>query len=227
MIRTLGAYIIHYGKEYLAESIASLYPVCDEIAIFYTATPSHGHRGELKNPDTEAELRAICEQNDPNNKIRWKTGWYSFEGQHRAAYESYAKAAEFDVIVVSDYDEIWDAPSLKKAIQEASQRPERRFRVPFIHFWQGRDLVCRDGSQPERIINMNGEGDGYLELDVPVHHYGYAISDEMMKYKWSIHGHKEELRPNWLEEKWLARATEDVHPTNYNFWNAEPYKKDV
>jgi hypothetical protein len=48
-----------------------------------------------------------------------------------------------------------------------------------------------------------------------------------MNYKWLIHGHKGELRPNWHQQKfrnWHPGMT-DVHPTNDDFWDPVPYDK--
>jgi len=66
----------------------------------------------------------------------------------------------------------------------------------------------------------------------PIYHFGYAVTDETMAYKWRIHGHKDELRPGWLDGKWQAWPPEDdCHPTNgrktdgTGWWNPEPFDK--
>lgn len=65
-----------------------------------------------------------------------------------------------------------------------------------------------------------------MPLSVPVYHFGYAIPDKLMRYKWLIHGHKDELRPGWFEAVWQADRRTDVHPTcELDFWTPEPFSK--
>ena len=192
--------------------------------IFYTQTPSYGHREEgVTCPETEAELQKAY--NDPQGKIIWKKGWYGNESQHRNTAEEFAQAMGYDILFALDYDEIWIGEELKKAIEYVSTSPIRVFRVPMIHFWRSFSKVCRDLCQPVRFTKFSGEGEGYCPLDKPVFHFGYAIPDKMLKYKWTCHGHKDELRKDWIGEKWETNAQEDVHPTNLNFWNAEDFDK--
>jgi len=48
-----------------------------------------------------------------------------------------------------------------------------------------------------------------------------------MRYKLDIHGHKSELRPNWLEEKWLnwKEGISDLHPVSIGLWSTETFDK--
>jgi hypothetical protein len=226
-MKTVACYALHYGKEYLEYSIRSIYDYVDTIAVFYTNQPSYGHRGELTCPEAEGDIWEITKENDPDSKIKFIRGFWPTEGDHRRAYERWAEDNGFECVLVVDYDEVWDGETLEQALQFVSQSPRQRFLVPMIHLWQGFDLVCRDLNQPQRFYKPLGTGTEYVPLKNPVWHFGYAISDKLMTYKWSIHGHQTELRPGWLQDKWLARATEDIHPTNtQGFWNAEPYDKE-
>jgi len=50
-----------------------------------------------------------------------------------------------------------------------------------------------------------------------------------MQYKMSIHGHKNEFRPNWFAEKFMAwkPGMTDVHPTSVDVWTPELYDKSL
>lgn len=222
----MAAIICHYGAEYLPYAIQSLYDAVDQIHLWYTRDPSFGRTSDRPCPETEVELYAAAKQYDPDRKVVWHRGIYYTEGDHRRIYEKFAADMGFHIVVVCDTDEVWDTESLKKALPEVLASPRQRFRVPMVHLWQDFDAVCKDLAQPVRFYKPDGEGEGYVPLDKAVWHFGYAIDDDLMAYKWSgIHGHQDELREGWMENTWLARKTEDVHPANLNFWDAVPYDK--
>lgn len=230
-MKTLAYYALHYGTEYLEYSLESIYPYVDHIVILYTPTPSYGYQTDLINPDSEASLKACCERF--KDKIEWKQVWASTEGQHRKIIENYAERAEYDIVLAVDADEVWDGHSLAQAIEQVKNSPQKFYRVPFIHLWKDFNHVCTDPAQPMRFIKMNGSeaaGDGYIQCDKPVYHFGYAISDELMQYKWGIHGHKAELRSGWMDTVWKTGGhleEPSVHPANgQTFWIAEKYDKE-
>lgn len=233
MDKVLAYYPLHYGKRYFARSLASIYDCVDKIIILYTANPSYGFKDtEMANPDTEEALKECAKPF--MEKIEWRTVWADSEGQHRRVAEDLAETLEYPIILAVDSDEIWDKASLQEAISWVSEHQNRNYRVPFVHYFRDEHHVCTDQAQPHRLTKTNGVvslGDSYIPLSKPVKHYGYAISDELMKYKWQIHGHKNELRPEWLEEVWLSRSDnhpDGVHPTNREgFWVPKKVSKDV
>jgi hypothetical protein len=91
-----------------------------------------------------------------------------------------------------------------------------------VHFWRSFNWACYDDGWPVRIIDLRYEnGVNYIPHDLGrVYHFGYAVTNQVMKYKWQIHGHKNELRPDWFMEKWHRWPPQlDCHPTNDNhFW---------
>jgi hypothetical protein len=102
--------------------------------------------------------------------------------------------------------------------------------INFVHFWRSFDYICRDNNWPVRIIDLrHNDGVGYIPKELgDIYHFGYATTDEIMQYKWQIHGHKNELRPDWWQ-KWDAgiNAT-DCHPTNAdNWWMPELFYKQT
>ncbi len=208
-------YILHYGKEYLHESMKSVYPFVDKIFILYTDLPSHGTISNLQNPDSREELKA--QVFDPKHKVTWIDGRWPNETKHRNAAMDLCKQHGAEIVLVCDYDEVW-VGDVSEMIHQARLQGKFEYRIRMRHIWQ-KEWVCDDVHRQGRIYNLNGEGIEYMQDEVSILHYGYSISDELMKYKLSIHGHKSELREGWFEDTWMARKTKDCHPVCIDFWN--------
>ncbi len=217
---------IHYGKDYLEYAIKSIINHVDRLVIFYTNKPSYGYGTNDQCPDAEAELFDIIHNCKVENKLAIIRGAWNNEGEHRQAAEEWAKLNDYDILMACDYDEIWDEGELKKAIDYVKNTNYRNYLVHMRHFWRSFSKVCNDPCLPVRFIKFKGDETGIIP-DVTVNHFGYAIPDALMKYKWQIHGHKAELRSDWLENMWdkFPEVLKDLHPTNLNFWNAEDYDK--
>ncbi len=62
---------------------------------------------------------------------------------------------------------------------------------------------------------------------------GYCISNEMMEYKISCHGHKNDFNNNqrWHEHKWLnykKGETKFLHPATEAYWQeTQPFDKNT
>lgn len=215
------AYIpLHYGAEYLAASIQSYNDLVDEIFILYTSTPSYGHTTGIECPESEWKLRDIA--NSVSSKISWVNISAISEAEHRDMMWYHTR--EYDVVVATDYDEIWLGESLQRAIKEAYDQPFKRYRIDgFINFWKSFDKVCLDGFRPVRIYKHSGVGES--ELKATVYHFGYAIAIKTMIYKWAIHGHKYELRPDWIEDVYMSDKETDLHPVSISLWNSQSFDK--
>lgn len=226
----IAYYALHYGKEYLAHSVRSVQDSVDEIHMLYTFQPSFGVPTSAKNPDSLDELKREAGR-FANKPIVWHTVNCRREGEHRDSIIEIARSRGASVIAVVDADEIWDPSALTASLDFVEKTPKPgvgRYRASFIHFWRSFSHVCRDPLMPERVIDLRswmGTID-YLPSEVqtsPVLHFGYAQSETLMRYKWMIHGHQNDLRSGWVEKfmSWLPGQT-NVHPTNENFWNPEP-----
>lgn len=223
----IAYYTLHYGKEYLAWSIRSIQDAVDEIHMLYTKTPSFGHGTSLVCPDTEEELRFEAAR-FANKPIIWHTGAWGNEGQHRNEIHRIATERKAELILTVDADELWDTETAKSALQSVwNQNGAGATLVRFVHFWRSLDYVCYDAAMPERIrdIRYSPQNKWYLDKqEFPVLHFGYAQSEKLMNYKWNIHGHQNELRPDWMANKFLPwqPGIDDVHPTCTNgFWNPQ------
>jgi len=110
------------------------------------------------------------------------------------------------LVLVLDYDEVWPIETLSAVLNHVYQaNSARNWLLNFsAHFWRSFSWACHDENWPVRIIDTrHDKGIGYIPTELgPVYHFGYCVSDAIMRYKWQCHGHKDELRPNWFEEKW-------------------------
>jgi len=227
--------ILHYGKDYLSYALQSVYHSVDTCHIFYTPSPSHGHTTDTPPIETKEELQAAAYTYDPDQKVKWYDMLGSRqEGSQRDLALQTVQAAGADLVVVVDCDEVWDREVLESFLTRVWEKGVARNNlVNMIHFWRSFNWACFDEGWPVRIIDLRYSGSNeYLPAQLGrVFHFGYAVTDRVMRYKWLIHGHKNELRPKWLNEKWLGWIPDtpawDCHPTNgEGFWNAERFDKE-
>lgn len=230
-MKTIAYYALHYGKEYLAHSVRSVQDAVDEVHVLYSPGPSFGHAGTgAANPDTPEELRreAVRFATKP---VVWHAGAWGSEGAHRGAAVALAREVGAGLAVAVDADELWDPWTLRECLAWVAANPRpgvRRYRARFLHFWRSLGWVCRDAAMPERVVDLRADGDAVdglpAEVQVrPVYHAGYAQSEALTAYKWTIHGHQAELRPGWLDRFRAWRPGDgDAHPTNVDFWHPEP-----
>lgn len=208
-----------YGTEYLRWAIRSIIPFVDEYHVLYAAQGSYGHRTNEPCPDSRNDLLRIARE-AAGHKLFWHDGEWHNEGQHRSAIHRVAPDA--DIIVSLDCDEIWQPGLIQQAINAAVQGTVRRWRIPFRHYWRSfYRCVLHDPSYPERVYNTHFQDD-VEQLDTPlaVNHMGYAIRPELMRWKWLIHGHKNELRKDcdWFQSRFMANAQQDCHPVGSQYW---------
>lgn len=228
-MKVVAYYALHYGSEWLKWSLRSIRNHVDEIIIVYTPGPSFGHGTKAVCPDSRAELMFIVEPFD----VLWseisRSHW---EGNHRDAAVEMCIEEGADIIMPVDHDELWDPVMLSKSLEFVMGSSQKYFLVHMQHYWRSVGYVCYDDAAPQRFIKAKETRTGavtYIPREFGnVHHYGYAQSVELMRYKWLIHGHLGELRPNWLDEIFIPwqPGMKDVHPTNEkNFWDPVPFDK--
>lgn len=214
--------IVHYGRDYLSYALRSVYHSVDQLHVIYTPHPSHGHNVDVVCPDSREDLLQAAFSYDPDNKIAWYDidhVWH--EGPQRDLAVRICQQDGAELVLVVDCDEVWHKEILDKAIALAWEKnTSRNWLINFVHFWRSFDYVCKDNNWPVRIIDLRQvEGTGYVPREFgDIYHFGYAVRDEIMRYKWRIHGHKNEMRPDWWHkwEQWPPAM--DCHPTNDNNW---------
>lgn len=225
-MKVVGFTALHYGRDYLAYAIRSIIDHIDEYHVAYTAIGSHGHRTDVKCPETRDELYAIASA-VAGSKLRWHDGEWSYEGAQRDSIHQYAPDA--DVILVLDSDEIWGEGLAESVLSAAYQGIAPKItRVGIIHYWRSfYRAVLHDPANPVRMIYPKAHGgEGTLDLRHKfqvINHMGYAQRPEIVEYKILTHGHKNEWRHDvdWFKDRYMANAQTDTHPVGSEYWNPE------
>lgn len=235
--KTLGYMPLHYGGSYFRESLMSVIDVCDKFVILYSAKPSYGHGTTVECPETEQELLDIALE-VCGDKLIWHNHQFGNEGEHRGYIHTWAK--DFSLILAVDSDEIFHTEELKKALKTAYEGDKRYYGIGrnedgsggYYNLWRSFNFACQDGFTPVRITNLKNEsGEGVVNCTI--YHFSCAQSEEIMRYKLLIHGHKDEIRPDWFEKVYLAwtpetPATPDgLHLVAKGLWQATAFSKET
>lgn len=217
--------IAHYGADYAGFALRSVYDLVDEINVVYTPTASHGHPTTLPCPDSREDMRAACMIGP---KVKWHDAPFRYEGPQRDYALSLCTG---DLALVLDCDEIWHQEILEQALRMAWDGSCQTWRLNFRTPWRSFNWLCTDNMWPDRIHDKRGFGHeqyGYLPKDWSIYHMGYAVTDKIMSYKMSVHGHLSEWLPGWYEEKWNAwPPVDDCHPTCERTWYPKPFDREL
>lgn len=216
---------IHYGAEYLEAAIKSIHPFVDKIVMLYTERPSYGFDTARQCPEKERDLRWLAENS--SDKVEWVQVKVGNEGHHRGMIMNYAQ--EYDGILAFDADEVFDPVDLPVAIEQCLKSDKRYIGFAgYINFWKSFNYACYDGFTPIRFTNVRNQG-GTGTVNCKVYHFSTAQKMEIMEYKLLIHGHKAEIRPNWLEDVYKAWSQEnkfgDLHLVAHGIWDASLFDK--
>lgn len=230
-MKVLGFMPIHYGKEYLKQSLLSIVNHCEKVVVAYTQQGSHGYASNETCPDTKEEIYNIASE-VLGNKLIWREGVYSAENQHRAVAREYASG--YDLILSIDADEVFESSELTTALEYAYNNNQRYYGIKgYINFWRSFNWACYDGFRPIRIENLNAQNNlQNLECPLTIYHFSTAQSESIMRYKYKVFGHASEIKSDWLDEIHYGWNPEyanfgDLHPVSIDLWNAVPFNKDL
>lgn len=231
-MKTLAYIILHYGKDYLPYAIESIYPCVDEILILYTPNPSHGSSTNLTCPDSKQDLLVSLDGIDHQNKISWVEGNWNAENQHRNYAHDYARKSGFDMLLLLDFDEVWDTKLCKELIQLTYERKANKCLIWMRHLWRSFNYICDDGMRQERIYYLGSDKGDLIYAPQPVNqvwHFGYARKPIDIEYKISIHGHSGEWlqsKRGWFDSKYMPwPPVSNVHPACADTWTPMPFDK--
>ena len=224
------AYVpIFYGLEYLEQTIKSLHDHVDKIVCLYTSKPSYGFDSVIKCPESEGDLRDLAHAS--SNKIHWKKINARNEGQHRNFAFNFSSG--FDIMLTCDTDEIMEPNSLDSVIKRASETDSRYIGIDgFVNFWRDFDHIVVDWFHPVRFHNLRSRNMTQQDIKGTIYHMGYAQSEAIMRYKFEVHGHKNEIQKNYLDSKFypwtgIGCGVEWLHPASTTIWqDAEKYDKN-
>lgn len=231
MAKTLGMCALHYGQEYLSEAIKSIDPYVDKIIILYSSKPSYGFGTSMECPESESDLQTTAF--NASSKIEWHNVSAYNEGSHRGLIYKFAEQGKYDGILVFDADEIMGDLTEILPLCFASKKRHIGF-SGYVNFWRSFNFACFDGFTPIRYINLNNnDANGCDVVPATVYHFSCAQKMEIMRYKLEIHGHKNELRKNWLTDIYEAWTPENnfgnLHLVSYipALWNAVPFDRET
>lgn len=221
--RVAAIICLHFGKDFIAHAMRSVADVADEYIVQYSPIANHGvYNPALVCPETREELQEIAFDTIPYPRLRWFTydQWYGEGVQFSAAWPH----TTADVIVKLDADELWSPGLLSDAIAHGIEQQTREIRVPLRHYWRSfYKAFTGDPAAPGRIYLREFEtGETtytpYYERD-RIHHFGYAQTLDLMRYKMATHGHSREFtNPNWFEEVYAANRQYNCHPCEHSYW---------
>lgn len=234
-MRILGFVPIHYGVEYLPLCLSVLNEFCDMVYVSYTSEPSHGSQAiaggkKVTCPDTKEQIRAIS-QDVLGNKLIWEEfKSFACESHHRNTV--FKHSAGYDVVVSADSDEVFDKDTFMDGVKMAFESPHRyNGTMNFINFWRSFNYIVKDGFSPIRFTNLHRSGGVGHGLPAKIYHFGTCQRRDIMEYKYLCHGHKSELRSDWLSQvyyKWTEdNQIENLHPVANGIWKAEKIDKDL
>lgn len=185
---------LFYGGEYLDAAIKSAEPFCEKIIVLYTSQPSYGYGTNIACPESEPELMNIAYS--ASKKVEWHNITASGEGHHRGLIFRFADQGGYDGILTFDADEVFG--DLTEWIPKFIESKARNIGFTgYVNFFKSFNDACYDSFAPIRYINLHNK-DGQENFPVPVYHFGCAQRMPIMEYKLLIHGHRDEIRNNWL-----------------------------
>lgn len=223
--------MLHYGAEYLPHALQAVDGIVDKIIILYSPRPTHGSFTTMQCPDSRHALLDICHNSIKTSAWDWvDIPQVTRENQHRNLAFDYCNG--FDVLVNFDSDEVWDRDGLKSAIEQADKLDSRYIQLrhdSWVNFWRSFDWVVKDGFSPVRLHNLKSTNKKQEIVTGRLYHFGCAQRKEIMEYKYEIHGHRSEIRPNYLKDFYFAwtpgNQFGDVHPVARSLWSPEPFDK--
>lgn len=223
--KVLGFIPAHYGCEWIHACIKSMEPFVERIVIIYSDQGTQGARVPNPCPESEEQLKTIALAASP--KVEWVKGWFTRETDHRAEIMNYVQDEE--LIFSLDTDEVAEPADVPAALEYAYNSSARFINIKgFINFWRSFNHACYDGFLPYRIFNLNNQA-GQDTAECRIYHMGCFQGIDIVRYKWLVSGHRNEIRRNWIDEIYLRWTPEnnlqDLHCVALNLWNVVPFDK--
>lgn len=223
-MKVLGFVACHYGAQFARASLTSIKDHVDKVHIVYSKKTSHGFSTPLVNPDKEHELRQIAEE-VLGDKLIWETyDQFPNEIEHRKMRYKYSVG--YSLILTIDLDEIFKKDSIGPALKLAYNMPQRFYGVRgYYHFWKSLAHFFIDDDAPIRIENLTRDNLDTGTVQMVVYHLSLAQRREVLEYKMSCFGHKNELKTGWWEKfnTWKPSAINEIthlHPTRDDIWHS-------
>lgn len=233
-ISVLGFCACHYFGDFAKEALESVKDFVDVMHISYSRKTSHGFAPPegVVNPDKEEDLYNIAKEIF-GDKLIWEVNEsFTDEGTHRN--ERYKHSVGYSLILTVDLDEVYHQEELKKALEYAYTHEERWYGLcGYINFFRTMNYYVTDFFAPIRIENLTRDNRlQNLSCPLTVYHFSMCQREEIMRYKYAIFGHRDELKQDYLEKIFYAWTPEKIkevtflHPTSNGIWGeALPFDK--
>lgn len=228
--KVLGFMTIHYAGDYLKESLLSVVDHVDKMVIAYSKQPSQGHGTDLVCPDSEEYIYNTCKDVLGDKMIWDRAERYGAENEHRNIRYKYTHG--YDLVLTVDSDEVYKSDELDASYDFAYWGIEKFYGIEgFINFWRSFNYVCLDGFRPIRLENLHRKNNTQnLNLKQTIYHFSTCQPEPIMRYKYLVFGHANEIKKNWLDETFYGWTPDnnisDLHCVSYNLWNAVPFNKE-
>lgn len=228
--KVLGFMTIHYAGDYLKESLLSVVDHVDKMVIAYSKQPSQGHGTDLACPDSEEYIFNTCKEVLGDKMIWDRAERYGAENEHRNIRYKYTHS--YDLVLTVDSDEVYKSDELDASYDFAYWGIEKFYGIEgFINFWRSFNYVCLDGFRPIRLENLHRKNNTQnLNLKQTIYHFSTCQPEPIMRYKYLVFGHANEIKKNWLDETFYGWTPDnnisDLHCVSYNLWNAVPFDKE-
>lgn len=234
-MKILGYIPLFYGAEYLEACIKSMLPFVDRLIIVYVDKPSQGHNTSVECPESRELLHSVAvkavTEMGANGKFEWHdAGPFYSEGAHRAYILQFSEG--YDLIFTLDADEVCEPKDMPQAIENAFNSKARHVGVAnFVNFWRSFSWACYDGFIPYRFTNLKNVR-GTDQTNLRIYHFSTAQDIKTVEFKWNVSGHKDELRPNWIDKiyrNWKPgdEVKNGLHPVSLDLWQATPFDKET
>ena len=197
-MKTIGFLTIHYGLEYLKESLTSIKEHCEKIVVAYTETPSHGFGTSEVCPDSKSDIKLICEQ-VLGDKLIWDE---VFEPSTITKALEYAYNNPERYYGIDGYINFW------RTFNYACYDGFRPIRIENLKANNNQqNLNC-----PLTIYHFS------TAQSEPVMRYKYKIFGHASEIK---HNWLDGVHYTWTPQNQIK----DLHPVSIGLWNAVPYAK--
>jgi hypothetical protein len=230
-IKVLGFMTIHYAGDYLKESLLSVVDHVDKMVIAYSKQPSQGHGTDLTCPDSEKYIFEICRDVLGDKMIWHYADRYGAENEHRNV--RYIYSGGFDLVLTVDSDEVYKSEELPASFDYAFWGVDKFYGIDgYLNFWRSFNHICTDGFRPIRLENLHRQNNTQdLTLKQTIYHFSTCQPEAIMRYKYKVFGHANEVKKNWLDDIFYAWTPDneisDLHCVSYNLWNAIPFDKNT
>tara|TARA_X000001382_G_scaffold106961_1_gene82480 strand:- start:25 stop:750 length:726 start_codon:yes stop_codon:yes gene_type:complete len=216
-------YRIHYGLDFLEQSVNSIYDHVDRIFIFWSHLP--WYKGCTNLPPLNENVTDFCDKKFGLEKVFVYVKEFDLpDNQYKIMYDQVVKdhgrpwqtlMMEPDMVWGEDINKIWDIKDKETSFKQ-------------IEFWKSEEwYVPRQKPRPGPTL-YNGEmgktnkgcwsNPHAIHPDYSCYNYGFCLTPEVMKYRCEVllqsskYYRDSQPSPVWYEQKWLnwTPETEDL-----------------